>query len=390
MLAESELRGETVSNRRMLARQVAEIMHDLGNAKLGHAELSLESFAVGDGKVFLWDAANLRRGGLRMKQMLRLGHNAARFATRTEMCRVWKIVQPGAPMPRHNSASSRLWSAALRSQLRSLGELSVGPWRGIFTSASAFARRGSPASALNISHADWERALPELLRRLDVGEVPRLKQDESGEISMTEICLAGVTIPVVIKRPRNKFWYRYVLDVFRPSRARRMWMKTWKTIVRGFATEWPMLLMEKRVMGYVTDAIVIFERVEGETLAELDLDALQPGERDTLFRRAGRTLRQLEQRGLQHMDAKSTNWMVWRDSMRGLVPVMIDLFGIRVMVFTRVTWGIRRLLRAMRQHTQYTPADSMSLCSGYAPFSRIEQGELALAEDSAEDSNDAP
>jgi len=274
-------------------------------------------------------------------------------------------------MPKVNPVSARLWSAEFRTQLRSMGALAIRRWRGVYTCRSRFARAGSPASRLQIAHADWERAWPELLQRLESGEFTRLKHDASGEIVMGEVVIAGRSIPVVIKRPRNKFWYRYVLDVFRPSRARRMWVKTWKTIVRGFPTEWPMLLMERRVMGYVTDALVVFERVEGPTLAEVNLDALPPVDRDTLFRRAGRSLRLLEQRGLQHMDAKSTNWVVAPD-VHGPLPVMIDLFGIRTMIFTRVTWGVRRLLRAMREHPQYTPADSLALCSGYAPFSPID------------------
>jgi hypothetical protein len=32
---------------------------------------------------------------------------------------------------------------------------------------------------------------------------------------------------------------------------------------------------------------------------------------------------------------------------------------------------MERLLRAMRDHPQYTPADSLSLCLGYAPFGQL-------------------
>jgi len=33
--------------------------------------------------------------------------------------------------------------------------------------------------------------------------------------------------------------------------------------------------------------------------------------------------------------------------------------------------GIRRLLRSMREHRQYAPADSLALCRRYAPFSAM-------------------
>jgi hypothetical protein len=37
-------------------------------------------------------------------------------------------------------------------------------------------------------------------------------------------------------------------------------------------------------------------------------------------------------------------------------------------------WGLHRLLRAMKQHPQYTPADSLAICEGFAPAAgRIEQ-----------------
>ena len=34
-------------------------------------------------------------------------------------------------------------------------------------------------------------------------------------------------------------------------------------------------------------------------------------------------------------------------------------------------WPIDRLLRSMREHPQYTPADSRELCLGYSPFARL-------------------
>ena len=53
---------------------------------------------------------------------------------------------------------------------------------------------------------------------------------------------------------------------------------------------------------------------------------------------------------------------------------MIDVDGVRKLNVWLVAWGVQRLLRDMRQHPQYTPADSLSLCQGYAPFAgRFEQ-----------------
>ena len=127
-----------------------------------------------------------------------------------------------------------------------------------------------------------------------------------------------------------------------------------------------MLLMEKKRLGYVIDSVLVFGRVEGPTLATADLDAMEPRTRDLLFRRIGRILRRIETLGFTHMDAKSTNWIVYSDgSAAGPVPVLVDLDGVRH--YRWATAGILRLLRAMKQHPQYTPADSLALCQGYAP-----------------------
>ena len=40
------------------------------------------------------------------------------------------------------------------------------------------------------------------------------------------------------------------------------------------------------------------------------------------------------------------------------------------------------LLRAMRDHPQYTPADSLALCRGFAPFARLRE---EVAADAVED-----
>ena len=57
-------------------------------------------------------------------------------------------------------------------------------------------------------------------------------------------------------------------------------------------------------MGYTTDAIIVYEKIPGPTLANVRLDDLGPRDRDTLFRRVGRLLRQLEASGLYHWDGQ--------------------------------------------------------------------------------------
>jgi len=182
--------------------------------------------------------------------------------------------------------------------------------------------------------------------------------------------LAGRTLDVVVKRPRRRYWYRYLNEIGRGHRARRAWYKAWKMIARNIPTAWPLLLMEKRKLGYVTDALIVMERVPGPTLDVADLNALAPPARERLLRRTGRVLRRIERLGFAHFDAKASNWIAYEDPALGPMPVLIDVDGIRNRRWE--TLGIRRLLRSMRGHGQYTPADSLALCRGYAPYARLE------------------
>jgi hypothetical protein len=75
--------------------------------------------------------------------------------------------------------------------------------------------------------------------------------------------------------------------------------------------------------------------------------------------------------GFCHFDSKASNWIVAPDEVRGTTPVLVDVDGVRCDRWD--TFGIRRLLRSMREHRQYTPADSLALCRGYAPFTRMER-----------------
>ena len=43
--------------------------------------------------------------------------------------------------------------------------------------------------------------------------------------------------------------------------------------------------MQRRTLGYVTDSLMVFERVAGTSLARLNLNDLTCAKRQTLFRR---------------------------------------------------------------------------------------------------------
>ena len=181
---------------------------------------------------------------------------------------------------------------------------------------------------------------------------------------------------VIIKRPRRRYWYRYLNQIWRGTRARRAWFKAWKMIVRNVPTAWPLLYAEKRRLGYVTDGLIIQERVPGAMLGAggTRCDPRAPC-RDMLFRRTGRILRQVDRLGFAHFDAKATNWIIRPDEKLGPTPVMIDIDGIRHRRWAAL--GILRLLKSMKENKQYSVADSLSLCQGYAPYGAIAREERA-------------
>ena len=365
------LAGETVANRREIAKQIVQVLEQIGRLKLGHRNLRLSSFLFSDGKVYFQDAGGLVGGGLKLKQVFALGHNAARFASRSELLRGWKRLNPDAAAPRKNPMNRWLWREFVRRSRREnedFGLLRSGDWQGYFTKSSRFAQLWS--AQLDVERKQWGEIWPRLLERIDAGELQVLKRDASGEVFAGQIEFGGKTIDIIAKRPRRKFWYRFVMDLFRPARAERMWLKAWTLIGRNFPCEFPMIVMQRKVLGYAMDGIAVFGRVTGERLDKVDLDALEPARREMLFRRAGRILRGIERGGLVNYDSKSTNWIVFEDEKHGAMPVMIDVDGIRPLNYWLNAWGVRRLLRAMREHSQYTPADSLALCQGYAPYAK--------------------
>jgi tRNA A-37 threonylcarbamoyl transferase component Bud32 len=297
-----------------------------------------------------------------------LGHSVNRFATRTDLLRGWRDLTTGGEMPRSNRLSNRQWRKSVQrctQENNYFDRIRIGPWAGHFFKQAKFPRRWADASQLTFNADDWQIAWPKLLGQMEAGELEALKRSPSGDVWAGEMQLGGKKVPVVIKRPYKRYWYRYINEIGRGSRARRAWIKAWTMIARGIPTAWPLLMLETRTMGYVTDCIIVFERIPGPTLAAVDLDAVPPSQREMLFRRTGRILRKIDDLGFAHFDAKPSNWVVASDEKSGPRPMLIDIDGIRHRRW--IALGIQRLLRGMRGHSQYAPADSLALCQGYAP-----------------------
>src|SRR5690606_22694155 len=138
---------------------------------------------------------------------------------------------------------------------------------------------------------------PKLWQQIERDELPIIKRTRSGDVLRAEVILGGRPVRVVLKRPRRKYWYRYINELGRGARARRAWKKAWALAIRNLPTAFPVLLMERRRLGYVTDSVIVFEQVEGQMLATMNLDELPADHRENLFRRTGRLLRDMERDG---------------------------------------------------------------------------------------------
>jgi tRNA A-37 threonylcarbamoyl transferase component Bud32 len=365
--------GRETPNRLELAGQIRKQLALLARAGLGHNDLHLGNFLLSDGEVFLLDGYAVSSGGLLPEHVMNLAHSAQSFLTRTELVRGWNELGPGGPPPLFNPVSGPRWEKLLRrtrGENLYFGKIRSGAWRGIFFKFYKFPRRWAASSDLRPTREEWEGAWPKLWEDLEAGRLTALKRGPSGDVWAAEVTLNGRVIPIVIKRPYKRYWYRYLNEIGRGSRSWRAWRKAWAMVVRDVPTAWPLAVMQKYSHGYITDSALVLERVEGQTLEGADLDAIAPRQRDALFRRIGRLLRKIDQTGMSHYDAKSSNWIVRKDEVLGERPVLIDVDGLR---FRRwPAFGLHRLLRSMRAHAQYTPADSLSLCRGYSPFSRVE------------------
>jgi tRNA A-37 threonylcarbamoyl transferase component Bud32 len=389
-----DLRGEPVPDRRRLSEQVRTLVRDLGKAKLGHEDLHLGNFLLHDGKVYLLDGYAVRPGGLTQADVMRLWHSASRFGTRTELLRGWKLLGEGADVPRHNPASARVYRnflARTGGENRYFGRVDFGDgWRGLFFKSAKYPRPWSDVSRMTFDADDWRHAWQRLREQVTADKLQVIKRSRSGDVLAGTVEFGGRTIDVVVKRPRRRYWYRYLNEIGRGARARRAWVKSWKMIARNVPCAWPLLMVERRRFGYVVDTLIVLERVPGPTLAAVDLDAIPVDRRDTLLRRVGKILRRIEQLGFSHFDAKASNWIVRPDDRRGETPVLIDIDGVRQR--TWVALGIDRLLKSMRKHPQYTPEDSLALCQGYAPFTRIQREREAAAPEAdavPDEANDA-
>ncbi|MEM8873018.1 MAG: hypothetical protein AAGD32_02060 [Planctomycetota bacterium] len=297
----------------------------------GHADLRPESFDA-DGR--LNDGRGLKRGGLTDDHLFALAHHAGPTLSRTERLRGWRLLHPKGRPPLVNPRSRGLLRPMLQRCVRDnadFARIRIGDWEGTAPRRALLPQDHSRQSTDPMPIARWAHHLPHLL----AGDHESMKLDPgSGDITATT--LDGVD--VVIKRPHRKNFGKAVADVFRDSRGMRTWKRTWRAIAAGLPCERPMLLLQRRRVGFPVEELLVFERVPGPTLQKLGGD-VSP----RLADRCRRWLRYLDTLGLAHTDAKTSNWIAHEGSD---TPVAIDCDAIKPGL---PGIGLERFNRALRQ-----------------------------------------
>ncbi len=178
-VTEFAMKGENIPRRYRLGQKVLDLVHQLGEARMGHDDLHLGNMLLRDGRIYLLDAYALRFGGLKLNHVMKLAHSVRELATRTELQRAWDEWGPGGRMPMENPVSRRQWRKFIE---RSSGEndyfgrLKFRGWRGHFFKRYKYPRRWAPASDLQVSEEDWRAAWPELWRKIQSDELTVIKR----------------------------------------------------------------------------------------------------------------------------------------------------------------------------------------------------------------------
>lgn len=373
----SEL-SPTSSQRRVIVDQIIQLLVKLTDHELGYDGLNLSSFLWYDHQVLFLDGTGVKSEVLTTEQLMQFVHRLEPFVTRSDKLRGWRMIRRSDnDVPPDDQRKIRRYRQDLKRD--STHFIRIDSWSGWFKSAHDRPLDYSLASRLSITAEDWQREWPRLIQSVRANQLDILKSDASGDILSGQICLQGRPIDVIVKYPRNKYLYRKLFNVFRASRARRLFDKTRWLLVRRIEVEYPLIVMERSVMGYPVESVAVFEKVPGVPLNQVDLSMMSPDEREMFFRRCGRVLRRIEDTGLSHTDAKSSNWIVYRHEVKtntlqqttGARPILVDAYGIRNLNYFLQLFGIHRLLRAMKDHPQYTPRDSLHICQGFSPRSIV-------------------
>ncbi|MEK7313301.1 MAG: lipopolysaccharide kinase InaA family protein, partial [Deltaproteobacteria bacterium] len=186
-----------------------------------------------------------------------------------------------------------------------------------------------------------------------------------------------VTLPsgekLFLKRYNRKGFFHTLKNVFKISRARDVWRKSYAAELRGLNVPRPVAYMESRSLGVLKRSYVVSEFVDGARLSEIT----EAGRSGEFFRYLGRAIGEMHRLGFFHGDLKWSNILV----KEGIRPVFYftDIDGSRVekrLALSSVEHDIERFSREMKKYG-IPEASKRAFFEGYGARNRfIDAGEL--------------
>lgn len=215
-----------------------------------------------------------------------------------------------------------------------------GGWRAHVFLASKHAVEGSPTSVLTFKQQQWKRWLRNPLRLVSPDDRRQvIKESHSSVVCRGRLETDdGRSIDVICKRVMRRNLFKRILQSIRTSRPMLTWKRGNALLNRQIPTARPLAVVERRVCGLLTDALVITEYVphtlDLDTLLTVTLREQPPAVQRMLKRQVTESLslviRRLHERGFAHRDLKAPNVLVQWDpaSSEPARVLLVDLDGL--------------------------------------------------------------
>jgi tRNA A-37 threonylcarbamoyl transferase component Bud32 len=160
-------------------------------------------------------------------------------------------------------------------------------------------------------------------------------------------------------------------DLFRPSRARRVWIVANSLRMRGIPTPLVHTYLERRRFGFLLESYLITEGVEGiglpEWLSRIHKSGASFLAKRLLITEIASVVRKLHTRGVSHRDLKGRNILILEKVPGRFEPLLVDLDGVRFgrVWLRRRAQDLARLAQAMSDQSAVTRTDRVRFLQAY-------------------------